>query len=167
MLVVGAGAVGLTATAWARARGAERITVVDPDPVRRAMGATDALASAAEAPPGGYRVVLECVGHPSLLDACVSAAAGRGRVVIAGAHEGAVKFENPAGALLKELTIRFSVAYRPGDFRAVIGAFAAGAIDPSPLVGPLVGLERLADAFGMVEAAATGGRVLVSPEGVP
>lgn len=171
VLIFGAGAVGLTVAAWAQDRGAEQVTVIDPDPARLAlaqvMGATSVLAAAAEVPPGGYRVVFECVGHPGLLDPCVSATAGRGRVVIAGAHEGPVKFENPVGALLKELTIRFSVAYRPGDFRAVVEAFATGVVDPSPLAGPLVGIDRLADAFDMVRTAATGGRVLVLPQGVP
>jgi (R,R)-butanediol dehydrogenase / meso-butanediol dehydrogenase / diacetyl reductase len=168
VLIFGAGAVGLTVAAWARDRGAEQVTVIDPDPARLAlaqvMGATSVLAAAAEVPPGGHHVVFECVGHPGLLDPCVSATAGRGRVVIAGVHEGPVKFENPAGALLKELTIRFSVAYRPGDFRAVVDAFGAGSIDPAPLIGPLVGIDHLGEAFAMVKTGATGGRVLVSPE---
>ncbi|MDT3446134.1 alcohol dehydrogenase catalytic domain-containing protein, partial [Pseudofrankia sp. BMG5.37] len=54
VLVVGAGTVGLTTIAWARARGARRITAVDPAAPRRAaaesFGATDVLASVEEAP---------------------------------------------------------------------------------------------------------------------
>jgi len=56
------------------------------------------------------------------------------------------------------------VAYRPGDFRAVVDAFGAGSIDPAPLIGPLVGIDHLGEAFAMVKTGATGGRVLVSPE---
>jgi (R,R)-butanediol dehydrogenase/meso-butanediol dehydrogenase/diacetyl reductase len=85
-------------------------------------------------------------------------------VVIAGAHEGPVKFEQPVAALLKELTIRFSLAYQPSEFSAVVDAFAAGTIDPSPLIGPLVGLGRVAEAFDLVSTAAADGRVLVVPE---
>src|SRR5262249_34378079 len=88
VLVVGAGTVGLTTLAWARTRGAGRITVVDPAAARRAaaetFGATDVLASVDEAELGRYHVVVECVGKPGLLDACVNAARVRGRVVIAG-----------------------------------------------------------------------------------
>lgn len=167
VLIVGAGAVGLTTTAWARALGASRVTAVDPDPARRALaqviGATDVLAAAAEAPAGSYRVVVECVGSSGLLDACVSAATGRGRVVIAGAHEGPVKFEQPAAALLKELAIQFSLAYQPGDFSAVVDTFAAGTIDPSPLIGPLIGLGHVAEAFDLVSTAVAAGRVLIVP----
>jgi (R,R)-butanediol dehydrogenase/meso-butanediol dehydrogenase/diacetyl reductase len=35
-------------------------------------------------------------------------------------------------ALLKELTIRFSVCYQPHEFREVIAAFESGAVDPNP-----------------------------------
>ena len=49
VLVAGAGPVGLTTIAWARALGARRITAVDPVEARRAtaqsVGATDVLAS--------------------------------------------------------------------------------------------------------------------------
>src|SRR5262249_53951245 len=68
VLVVGAGGVGLTTIAWARAMGAQRVTAVDPDAQRResavAMGATDALASVTDADANAYDVALECVGRP-------------------------------------------------------------------------------------------------------
>jgi (R,R)-butanediol dehydrogenase / meso-butanediol dehydrogenase / diacetyl reductase len=63
---------------------------------------------------------------------------------------------------LKELTLRFSVAYRPEEFREVIAAFAAGTIDPSPMLGPQLGLDRLGEAFDLVREGSTTGRVLVS-----
>ena len=73
VLVVGAGGVGLTTTAWARVTGAQRITVVDPDARRRdsamAMGATDVAASASDVEPGAYDAAIECVGRPELLQA--------------------------------------------------------------------------------------------------
>nr|MDT0666485.1 hypothetical protein [Micromonospora sp. DSM 115978] len=55
VLVVGAGSVGLTTVAWARALGANRITVVDPVAMRRttaeAFGATDVAASVEDVEP--------------------------------------------------------------------------------------------------------------------
>jgi (R,R)-butanediol dehydrogenase/meso-butanediol dehydrogenase/diacetyl reductase len=167
VLIVGAGGVGLTTAAWARVRGAARITVADPDPARRAlaraMGATDVLESAADATNDGYDAVIECVGRPELLQMCESAARARGRIVIAGACETPMPVE-PISALLKELTIRFSVAYQPNEFREVIAAFTSGAIDPTRIVGVTVGLDRLDDAFDLVRTGGVEGRVLVIPE---
>ncbi|WP_319453950.1 MULTISPECIES: zinc-dependent alcohol dehydrogenase [unclassified Mycobacterium] len=166
VLIVGAGGVGLTTAAWARAKGAQRITVIDPDPQRRqaaiAIGATDVISSAVEATPGDYDVVIECVGRPELLQTCQAALRAQGRIVISGACDKPMPIE-PITALLKELTIRFSVCYRPDEFRETITAFADGTIDPTAIIGPTLGLNRIADAFDLVRTAEAHGRVLVSP----
>lgn len=166
VLVVGAGGVGLTTTVWAQALGAERITVADPDPARRhaamSSGATDVVSDIAEADNDGYDALIECVGKPELIEACAAAARPRGRIVILGACERPFTVE-PIRGLLSELTYRFSVAYRPADFVAVIDAFTAGTIDPTTVLGPRVGLDRLDEAFDMVRTASAEGRVLVTP----
>jgi (R,R)-butanediol dehydrogenase/meso-butanediol dehydrogenase/diacetyl reductase len=166
VLVVGAGGVGLTTIAWARAKGADRVTAVDPDPQRRKlamdMGATDAAASVSELKTDGYDAAIECVGRPDLLRQCQSAVCRRGRIVISGACAEPIGIE-PVTALLKELTIRFSVCYRPDEFCEVIDAFGTGAIDPAPMLGPTVGLQKIADAFDLVRRADVQGRVLVIP----
>ncbi len=167
VLVVGAGGVGLTTTAWARAAGAARVTVVDPDAQRcesaRAMGATDALASVADTAANAYDVALECAGRPELLQACQAAVRPQGRIVVSGACAEPTPIE-PVTALLKELSIRYSVCYTPGEFREVIAGFGSGAVDPAPMVGPALGLNRIADAFDLVRGTRTHGRVLVTPE---
>jgi (R,R)-butanediol dehydrogenase / meso-butanediol dehydrogenase / diacetyl reductase len=166
VLIVGAGGVGLTTLAWARARGAERITVADPALTRRAvaqaMGATDVLTSVADADDESYDVLVECVGRPELVEACVAPARALGRITIAGACDQPISVE-PISGLLKELTFRFSLAYRPNDFRMVIDAFATGVIDPAPAMGPVVDFDRVGAAFEMVRTAAAEGRVLVAP----
>jgi (R,R)-butanediol dehydrogenase/meso-butanediol dehydrogenase/diacetyl reductase len=165
VLIVGAGGVGLTTLAWAVARGAERVTVVDPDPARRsvaqAMGATDLLEAAADAEAASYDALVECVGRPELIAACVVAARPRGRIAIAGACSEPVVIE-PMSGLLKELSVRFSLAYRPTEFQTVVDAFASGLIDPSQVLGPVVDLGQVGDAFEMVRTAAVDGRVLVA-----
>ena len=167
VLVVGAGGVGLTTIAWARATGARRVTAVDPDPGRResarAVGATDALASLADANPNDYDAALECVGRPELLQACQAPLRPQGRIVISGACAEPTAIE-PVTALLKELSIRFSVCYTPDEFREVIAGFANGAVDPAPMVGPVLPLNRVAEAFDLVRGARAHGRVLVRSE---
>lgn len=166
VLIVGAGGVGLTTLAWARRRGAARVTVVEPDPQRRdtatALGATDVLAALAEAEPGAYDAAIECVGRPELLGACQQAMRPMGRIVVAGACAEPTAIE-PITALLKELTVRYSVAYTIDDFRDVIAAFSGRDIEPGRTVGSTFGLERISEAFEAVRDTRVQGRVLVSP----
>ena len=165
VLIVGAGGVGLTTLAWTLRKTGARVTVADPDPKRRetalAVGATDVLAAVSEAEAGGYDAAIECVGRPELVQACQPALRPQGRLVISGACAEPTPIE-PVTALLKELTIRYSVAYRPDEFREVIAAFAAGDIDPTPMIGPTLGLARLAEALELVRTGVAHGRVLVS-----
>ena len=166
VLIVGAGGVGLTTLIWALHKGGGRVTVADPDPRRRdsasAMGATDVLASVSEAEPGAYDAVIECVGRPELVQACQPALRPRGRLVVSGACAEPTAIE-PITALLKELTVRYSVAYTIDEFREVITSFGNGDIDPSPTVGPHFGLAEVAKAFDAVREARVQGRVSVRP----
>ena len=166
VLIVGAGGVGLTTLAWVLMAGGVRVTVADPDPQRRAaaaaMGATDVLASVSDADVGAYDAAVECVGRPELLVACQPAMRARGRIVISGACAEPTAIE-PITALLKELTIRYSVAYSIDEFQEVIAAFGSGDIDPAPTIGPSFGLDHIADAFDAVRTGQVQGRVSVSP----
>jgi (R,R)-butanediol dehydrogenase / meso-butanediol dehydrogenase / diacetyl reductase len=142
------------------------VTIADPDPKRResalAVGATDVASSVSDAEVGGYDVAIECVGRPELVQACQQALRAQGRLVISGACAEPTPIE-PITALLKELTIRYSVAYRPDEFQEVTAAFAAGDIDPTPMIGPTLALDRLGEAFDLVRTGAVHGRVLVAP----
>ena len=166
VLIVGGGGVGLTTLVWTLHNGGVRVMVADPDLQRRdtarAVGATDVLASAADADPGAYDAVIECVGLPDLITACQPALRPRGRLVIAGACAEPTTIE-PITALLKELTVRYSVAYSIDEFRGVVAAFGNGDIDPNPMIGPSFDLEHVAEAFDAVRAAHSQGRVSVSP----
>ncbi|OBK58577.1 alcohol dehydrogenase [Mycobacterium colombiense] len=166
VLIVGAGGVGLTTLVWALHRDAGRVTVADPDPQRRnsatVMGATDVLASVAEAEPASYDAVIECVGRPELVQACQPALRPRGRLVISGACAEPTTIE-PITALLKELTVRYSVAYSTDEFHDVIDTFGRGDIDVAPTLGPSFGLDHVADAFAAVRGATVQGRVSVTP----
>lgn len=166
VLIVGAGGVGLTTLAWALLKGGGRVTAADPDPTRResarAVGASDVLATVTDAEPGAYDAVIECVGRPELFQTSQAALKARGRLVVSGACAEPTTIE-PVTALLKELTIRYSVAYTPDEFRAVIGAFTSGELDPTPMLGPTYRLDQVVDAFAAVREATVHGRVTVKP----
>jgi (R,R)-butanediol dehydrogenase/meso-butanediol dehydrogenase/diacetyl reductase len=166
VLIVGAGGVGLTTLIWARHKGAARVTVVDPDARRRdsatATGATDVLTSAVEAEERAYDAVVECVGRPELVQACQPALRPRGRLVVSGACAEPTTIE-PITALLKEITVRYSVAYSTDEFHEVITALGNGHIDAAATSGPTFGLDHVADAFDAVRTAQVPGRVSVTP----
>jgi (R,R)-butanediol dehydrogenase / meso-butanediol dehydrogenase / diacetyl reductase len=69
----------------------------------------------------------------------------------------------PVTALLREVTIRYSVAYSIDEFREVIDAFSTCAIDPTPTVGPTFALSQIAEAFDAVRDGRVQGRVSVRP----
>lgn len=166
VLIVGAGGVGLTTLVWALHKGAARATVVDPDSQRResarSMGATDVFESVSEAEQGAYDAVVECVGRPELVQACQPTLRPRGRLIVSGACAEPTTIE-PITALLKEITVRYSVAYSTDEFREVVTAFSEGGIDPAPTVGPTFALDNIAEAFDAVRGAQAQGRVSVAP----
>jgi (R,R)-butanediol dehydrogenase/meso-butanediol dehydrogenase/diacetyl reductase len=166
VLIVGAGGVGLTTLVWALQKGGHRVTVADPDPVRReaasALGATDVLVSAADADAGGYDAVVECVGRPELLQVCQPALRSLGRLVISGACAEPTPIE-PVTALLKEVSFRYAVAYTVDEFREVVAAFADGTVNPAYAAGPTYELTQIAAAFDAVRNSQVPGRVSVTP----
>jgi (R,R)-butanediol dehydrogenase/meso-butanediol dehydrogenase/diacetyl reductase len=95
----------------------------------------------------------------------VAATATKGRVVVAGVCAEPDPYL-PVMALLKELTISFSVYYRPEEFEFVINAFETGQIDPDPLVTRIVALEQLDSAFASLAGTATESKILVDPRQV-
>ncbi len=166
VLVIGAGPVGLTTARWAQELGAARVVVSDPAAPRRAMaerlGATLVVDPAVDELGRDFDVVVDCVGKPGLLDTCVGATVTKGRVVVAGVCVEPDPYL-PVLALLKELRVAFSVYYRPEEFREVIDAFAAGRIDPTPLVTDTIGLDGLDDAFARLATDPADCKVLVDP----
>lgn len=166
VLIVGAGGVGLTTLVWTLQKGAGRVTVAEPDPQRRrtaeAMGASDVLSSVTDAEPNSYDVVIECVGRPELVQASQPVLRPRGRLIVSGACSEPTTIE-PITALIKELTVRYSVAYSPDEFRQVVAAFGSGDIDPTHTAGPTFALDHLNDAFAAVREARVHGRVSVTP----
>ena len=126
------------------------------------MGATDVIAAVSQSDLRAYDVVVECVGRPELVQACQPALRPRGRLVVSGACAEPTTIE-PITALLKELTVRYSVAYTTDEFREVVAAFSDGRIDPTPTVGPAFRLDQVAEAFTAVREARVQGRVSVTP----
>jgi alcohol dehydrogenase len=177
VLVLGAGVLGVTACAMARAAGAGSVLAADvlPDGLRRAtsFGATHAFPAdavlkerVAEATGGrGADVVLELAGTAESVQASLSLARTGGVIVLAGtvAPVGTVPLD-PEQVVRRMLTIRGVHNYHPHDLGAAL-AFLAGAGRAFPfdsLVSGEYPLHQAEQAFAHAHAQ-PGTRVAVVP----
>jgi (R,R)-butanediol dehydrogenase/meso-butanediol dehydrogenase/diacetyl reductase len=173
VLVLGGGPIGLAAAAWARALGAAEVAIADPLPARRALAAAfgavavDASDDAAlfalpdlfGRPPD---VVVECVGGPGLLQECVQHVRRRGRVVVVGACM-APDTVMPAMACLKEVELRFVVAYSRQEFAHALRMLAAGRVPGAAMITGSTGLQAFPAAFDELRAPGAQCKVMLEP----
>lgn len=168
VLVLGGGNVGAAVALWARRLGAAQVVVSEPAAARREaaalFGATDVHDPTQGPAPGGFDVVLECVGAPGLLQTAVDAAGTRGRVVMAGVCMAPDPLI-PITALLKEVEVRFAVYYTADEFAAAAALVQTGEVDAGALVTDTVGFEGVTEAFGRLLSSTQERKILVAPGG--
>lgn len=176
VLVLGAGVLGLTACAMARAAGARAVMASDPAPASleraRLFGATHTAAPDQLAPlvadvtaGRGADVVCELAGAASSVQAALALARTGGTVVLAGtvAPVGAVALD-PEHVVRRMLTVRGVHNYHPRDLATAL-AFLAGPGRAVPFESLIAGeypLDRIEDAFAAAHAR-PGVRVAVRP----
>jgi (R,R)-butanediol dehydrogenase / meso-butanediol dehydrogenase / diacetyl reductase len=170
-VVMGAGPIGLTVVCWCRALGATAV-VSDPAEGRaalaRRLGAAAAVDPRRESPADRLRavtgrdaeVVVECVGVRGTITEAIGLACARGTVVVLGASMDPEEIM-PLQALLKELTLRFGLAYSRDEFAETLAALESGRIDTSGLVTDVVGIADVPDAFSALLRPNTQGKVLI------
>jgi alcohol dehydrogenase len=174
VLIAGAGVLGVTACAMARAAGAEAILACDPDPEcrRRAedFGATHTLTAAdaeylrAMTGGRGADVVLELAGTHASVQACLGAARIGGIVVLAGTvlPTPAIAID-PESVVRRLLTIRGVHNYAPADLATAVTFLGAHGATFAKLIGPTFSLDDVEAAFTTAHAN-PGVRVVVVPE---
>jgi (R,R)-butanediol dehydrogenase/meso-butanediol dehydrogenase/diacetyl reductase len=170
VLVLGAGPIGLAVTTWARHAGAGAVVVADRNPARLALASTfgaslaidTGLTDTADPCGGPPDVVFECVGRPGLVQESVQHVRRRGRVVIVGACMQPDTIL-AAMACLKEVELRFVVAYARADFALAIRMLAAGRIAGPAMITDRVGLDALPAAFAALRTPSTQCKVIVRP----
>lgn len=176
VLTFGAGMLGLTACAMARAHGATAVLVSDPDAERRArslaFGATHAFApedlagGVAEVTQGrGPDVTLELAGAASAVEAGLALTRIGGTLVLAGTVLPTPSVPlDPEAVVRRMLTIRGVHNYTPGDLATALD-FLGGAGKAYPfaeLVSRTFRLDEVEQAFAFAHGN-PGGRVAVVP----
>ena len=105
-------------------------------------------------------MVFECVGVRGTLAEALGHACAHATVVVLGVSMDPEEIF-PLPAVLKELTVRFALAYTKGEFAETLAALHGGRIDPTGLVTDVVGLAELPDAFETLTRPNAQGKVLI------
>jgi (R,R)-butanediol dehydrogenase/meso-butanediol dehydrogenase/diacetyl reductase len=180
VVVVGYGMIGAAAGLMARAAGAGEVLAVDPQPARRKVAlrtsAVEALDSATQdvrrevlrrTDGVGADLVIDCSGVPDAFGGSVELARRAGTVVLCGLghHPAAVDLNR---LVYFERRVVGSLGYR-FDHGAVLRLLADGRVDPTPLLGEAIELDRIVpEGFErMLRDPDAPLRILVSPNGAP
>ena len=186
-LVIGCGPVGLAVIAALKAAGHAPVVAADFSAARRelaaATGAHTVIDPETTSPYAAWAelagpqvpaspliigeqhpatVVFECVGAPGVLDTVIGSVPAHTRVVVVGVCQQPDTI-TPAVAIMKELTLTFSYAYRPREFAQSRQGIADGRLPASELVTAELPLQRTPDAFAELSGPSAQGKILIMP----
>ena len=192
-LVIGAGAIGLSAVAALARRGLSPVVVADYNAARLAtaweFGATHTVDPRERSPydlwqevalgdreaPGVMAdeqrdagaprcFVYEFVGLPGVLDEIVRGCPVATQIFSAG---GPPEGDHISSAVAKRkgLVIHFGGGPKPQDWYGTLDAVVAGTLDPSPAIGLVVDLDGLPDALDLARRLTEQARIMVHPHG--
>ena len=181
-IVIGAGAVGLSAVAALSSRGIAadyrvrlqgRPSRIGTNGIRRTRAwstppsnrcSTSSDEVRAEHKLGGSAVVFECVGAPGLIDRLVSEAEFMSRIYCAGGWYTGDTL-SVTEATRNGLTLQFGGGPMPQDWYGVLDAVVDGRLDPMPSVGRIIGLDEVPEAIEQARRAEGPPRIVVHPNG--
>lgn len=151
--VYGAGTIGLLTAMWAKAFGAAKVFLSDPDARRMKFAEKLGFAASGEEEP---TIVIEASGAPAALNAALEKIRPFGRLVIVGNAAGDVTIAkaNYAKILRKQLTLKGSwnsdFRQSSNDWKDSIEAVSQGKIDPATLITHRFPLSRGEEAFRLI-----------------
>lgn len=177
VMVVGCGPIGLAVIAALKARGIGPVIGIDYSPGRRrfaeAIGADEVVDAAQETQAqvwarqpiarGRRAVVFECVGRPGVAQAVIDQVPKQAIVVVVGNVLEPSSIDQVI-AFNKELDIRFSMNYAPGEFRQTLHDIAEGRIDVDRVLAGVVQPEGVEQAFADLADAEVHAKIVVSLE---
>ncbi len=179
LLVLGAGAMALSAIYWGRLLGAGDITVLSRSAHRREivmnMGADRYLCHEQDDPEviqqlatQPYDMVAECVGKSGIINSAMNYVRPMGTVISMGMCMCDEVFV-PAVGNFKEVKILFPLGYSLGDFQQTVNAFEANCLSPNSIapetmVSDTISLEQVPEMFEQLRAGSKNLKVMVDPQ---
>jgi len=177
-LVIGAGAIGLSAVAALATRGIEPIVIADFNSDRlvlaKRFGAHITVDPRERSPYDVWNevaaergvttppAIFECVGAAGLLQQIIDACPMGSRIYAAGGWYTGDTL-NVTTATKKLLMIQFGGAPGGDDWYRTLDAIIDGRLDPRPSIGMTVGLDGLPDAIDLARQAQGPPRIVVHP----
>ena len=168
--MLGAGPIGILHANLARLQGAQKVFVVDTNPERLALaGRFDIDGALLSTPDGAHRDALRNLtdGHgPDVVIVAVSSAAAQNDALELAAKGGRVNFfaglpkTAPEASLnvnhihYKELALSGSYSEKKSDFQAAFALLHSGRFPAEKLITHRLPLERIGEAFGLMESGA-------------
>lgn len=179
-LVIGAGAIGLSAVAALAARGIEPVIVPDYNLERlelgRKFGAHVAVNPSERSPYETWRevaqdrgvsappVIFECVGASGLIQRIVGSCEPGSRIYAAGGwYTGDTV--SCTDATRKGVTIQFGGGPHAVDWYGTLDAVCEGRLDPLPSVGMVISLDEIPKGIELARKAEGPPRIVVHPNG--
>jgi len=175
VMVIGAGPIGLSVTAFAQLCGASCVIVSERAPARRdaatSFGASavidptkveDLGAEFARLAGGPPDVIFDCVGVPGIIQSAIDLSRARGTIVVVGV---CMKQDTmlPLSAIFKELRIQFVLGYVEDDFAKVLAFLQAGKINAKAMVTDRVDFDALPDAFEALRQPGNQIKMMIMP----
>lgn len=177
VLLFGAGPTGLILTSLLGRSGAGRLVVAAPTAAKlelaRARGADETVQLDRSDPevgrdrlralaPGGFDVVIDATGAPSVLDAALDLIRTGGTVFVYGMTPEATRWPvSPYDIFRRELTIKGSFAQQ-FSFDRALTALRTGRVDPTGLISRSYPLDAYGEALAAVADSATV-KVVITP----
>jgi threonine dehydrogenase-like Zn-dependent dehydrogenase len=165
--VVGTGTLGMFAVQFLKAASPAELLVVGTRPDRaelsKAFGATDFRTRAQELP-GGFDVVIETAGSASAATTAASLLRRGGRLVLTGIPAPGAEGLDPTDLVVRQLEVHTVFGAPPDAWAYTVRVFAAGLLDPLPLVTHELPLDGFAEAIELVGSGDPKvGKVLLRP----
>jgi threonine dehydrogenase-like Zn-dependent dehydrogenase len=177
-IVIGAGAIGLSAVAALASRAIDPIIVADFKPERlelaRGFGAHVLVNAGERSPYDVWRevtterglfapqVIFECVGAPGLMQQIVESCEFTARIAAAGGWYTGDSL-GVTDATQQGVNIQFGGGPQPEDWYGTLDAICEGRLDPLPSVGMVIGLDGVEDALDLARHASGPPRIIVHP----
>jgi S-(hydroxymethyl)glutathione dehydrogenase/alcohol dehydrogenase len=176
VVVIGCGAVGLSAIQGARIAGASPIVAVDVIPAKlelaMSLGAGEVVLSGDDvedrvraATGGGADFAFECLGHPQTIELATRVIAPGGTAVLIGMAAPDADVHMPAlEVTMQEKTVTgswYGSVVPSRDFPMLAGLLGRGELDLTPMIARTIRLDEINDALARFEAGEEARSVIV------
>jgi 2-desacetyl-2-hydroxyethyl bacteriochlorophyllide A dehydrogenase len=155
VLVIGGGPIGLCVLLGLQARGAGRVTVVEPIAYKRELakrlGAAEALSPEEAQLAPRYTACFDCVGGQQTFDLASGSALSGGCVIVVGISPGPLSVPMPRMQRF-EIRIQGSGLYLGKDIDRAIELIASGKANVTPLISMVRPLDEAREAYAAAQA---------------